>query len=126
MRTANLVTSITENEMWKQEIKDLESENIHFKIILANLLANNIYKDQIERSEYFQNMFLKMDEQLNLLRHEVREQLHLLQNPGQSSIQQLKNIRDYQRRLEVKMIILREKFGKVAGDFNNFLIDNTG
>lgn len=126
MRTANFVTSITENEMWKQEIKDLEDENIRFKTILANILANDGYKDQIENWENFQNRFLKMDEQLNLLRHEVREQLHLLQNPGQSSVQQLKNIRDYQRRLEVKMIILREKFGKVADDFSIFTRDRKG
>lgn len=113
----------TENEIWRQEIKDMEDKTIRFKNSLANILGTNSYKDQIERLEYFQNRFLKMDEQLNLLRHEVREQLHLLQNPSQTSIQQIKNIKDHQRRLEVKMIILRDNFIKMADDFNSFTGD---
>jgi hypothetical protein len=123
MTTGNLPSSIAENEIWKQEIKDMEDKTIRLKISLADILGSNSYRDQMERLEYFQNRFLKMDEQLNLLRHEVREQLHLLQNPNQSSIQQIKNIRDHQRRLEVKMIILRENFVKMAIDFKSFTED---
>jgi len=121
MGTNNLAASIVKNEMWKLEIKYLEDENIRFKINLANILANDGYKYQIERMEHFQNRFLKMDEQLNLLKHDVREQLQLLQTYNHSNAQQLKTLEYDQLRLEMKMILLRRDFDNMAGDFNDFV-----
>jgi hypothetical protein len=111
---------IMSSESWKDELKVLEDENIRFKTRLADILATGFHKDQLERLEYFQNKFLKMDEQISLLRHEVREQLHLQQQPALSN-GQLKKTMNLQRRLEVKMIIIHEYFDKLSAEFNNYL-----
>lgn len=125
MEITDLVTFRTENEKWKQEIKDLEDKNIQFKTSLANLLANDESKYQIECLEHLQNRFLQMDEQLNLLKHDVREQLQLLQSLSSYSSQQIKDIRSLQLRLEVKIMLIREDFNKMAGEFDSFIINKT-
>lgn len=113
-------TAFFENEKWKQELRLIEDKNIGFKTRLVNILSTQSQNHQIELMEYFQNRFLKMDEQLSLLRHEVREQLHLLEYLKLSDRQQVKKIKDTQKRLEAKMAILRQDFYKLAAEFNNF------
>jgi len=62
-----------------------------------------------------------MDDQISLLRHEVREQLHLLQQLSQSNGPQLKKILDLQYRLEVKMIIIQGNFDLLSAEFSGYL-----
>jgi hypothetical protein len=120
MRTGKWGVFIMENELWKNELNALEDGNIHFKIRLAHLLATDFHKDQLEHLEYFQNRFLNMDEQINLLRHETREQSHLLEQTMQVN-GQLRKTMDLQRNLEVKMIIIHENFAKLRTEFNSYL-----
>jgi hypothetical protein len=121
MRNGKLGELIADNENWKHELKVLEDGIIRFKTGLAGILETDFHKEDLEQFEYFQNKFLKMDEQISLLRHEVREQLHLLQQPSSSGGIQLKKTLDLQRRLEVKMIIIQENFDKLSTEFNGYL-----
>ena len=114
----------TAHESWKKGLKALEDENIHFKTQLADILKTAPDKDQLEVLEYFQNRFLKTDEQISLLRHEIREQQYLLQPASQTNGLQLKKTIDMQKRLEVKIIIIRENFDNLRISFNDFLSDN--
>jgi hypothetical protein len=115
---------ITAHESWKKGLKALEDENIYFKTELAHILKTNPNKEQLEVLEYFQNRFLKADEQISLLRHEIREQQYLLQPAAQTNGLQLKKTIDLQKRLEVKIIVIRESFEHLRISFNDFLSDN--
>ncbi|KAA2240286.1 hypothetical protein F0L74_29415 [Chitinophaga agrisoli] len=110
-----------ENESWRDKLKALEDGTIRFKTRLAEILASNFTKEQLEQLEYFQNRFLKMDEQIGLLRHEVREQLYLLQQSGQASNVQWRRTMDLQKKLDVKMIIIHENFDKLSLEFDGYL-----
>lgn len=115
---------IHESEGWRKQLAILEDENIHFKTRLADILKRSSHKDQLENLEYFQNRFLKMDEQLSLLKHEVREQLYHLQQEHFHVNGEYKRAVDLQKRLEVKIIIIQENFDKLSTEFNNYLEDN--
>jgi len=99
----------------------LEDENIHFKTRLADILKSDFVRSRLEELEYFQNRFLKMDEQLGLLKHEVREQLYHLQQEHFHVNGEYKKIVDVQRKLEVKIIIIKENFEKLSVEFNGYL-----
>jgi hypothetical protein len=116
---------IYENEGWRKQLAILEDENIHFKTRLANVLKGNFRKDQLEDLEYFQNRFLKMDEQLSLLKHEVREQLYHLQQEHFHLNGEYKKALEVQKRLEVKIIIVRENFEKLSLEFNGYMSNNS-
>lgn len=115
---------ITTQETWKKALKALEDENIYFKTRLAHILKTEPAKEQLEVLEYFQNRFLKTDEQISLLRHEIREQQYLLHPTSHTNGLQLRKTLDIQKRLEVKIIILRENFDNLRLSFNEFLTEN--
>ncbi|SEL33894.1 hypothetical protein SAMN04488505_10260 [Chitinophaga rupis] len=121
MRNGKTGELIADNENWKNELKVLEDGIIRFKTKLAGILEADLQPYELEQLEYFQNKFLKMDDQISLLRHEVREQLHLLQQLIQSNGPQLKKILDLQYRLEVKMIIIQGNFDKLSSEFSGYL-----
>ena len=112
---------IHENEGWRKQLALLEDENIHFKTRLADILKSDFVRSRLEELEYFQNRFLKMDEQLGLLKHEVREQLYHLQQEHFHVNGEYKKIVDVQRKLEVKIIIIKENFEKLSVEFNGYL-----
>jgi hypothetical protein len=109
---------LSEYESWKKSLKGLEDENIYFKTRLANILKKNPDKNELEVLEYFQSRFLKTDEQISLLRHEIREQQYLLNGV------QLRKIMDMQKRLEVKIIVLRESVEHLRISFEEYLSEN--
>jgi hypothetical protein len=110
----------TVHESWKKGLKILEDENIYFKTRLAHILKTDPDKEELEVLEYFQSRFLKADEQISLLRHEIREQQYLLQP---ASHPQQRKIMDMQKRLEVKIIVFRESFENLRFSFNEYLSD---
>ncbi|WP_143306423.1 hypothetical protein [Chitinophaga vietnamensis] len=108
---------IVENESWKGQVKQLEDENIQFKNQLVGILKTGVANVSMDHLESFQNRFIKMDEQIILLRHELREQFHLLQDEGTS----YRKAMEQQKRLEVKMIIVQENFDKLRVSFHDYL-----
>lgn len=116
---------IYENEGWRKELALLEDKNIHFKTRLADILKNSFHRSQLENLEYFQNRFLKLDEQLVLLKHEVREQLYHLQQEHFHMNGEYKKAVEVQRKLEVKIIIIKENFEKLSMEFNGYLTNHS-
>jgi hypothetical protein len=112
---------LCEYESLKTSLKVLEDENIYFKTSLAHVLKTDPDKEQLEVLEYFQNRFLKTDEQISLLRHEIREQQYLLQP---TNVLQLRKTIDLQKRLEVKIIVLQENVEHLRISFNDYLSEN--
>ncbi|WP_143097942.1 hypothetical protein [Chitinophaga sp. CF118] len=124
MVNGKLEELLTTHESWKKGLKVLEDENIHFKTRLAQILKTEPNKEQLEVLEYFQNKFLKTDEQISLLRHEIREQQYFLQPASNTNGLQLRKSIDMQKRLEVKIIIITENFDNLRISFNDYLSDN--
>jgi hypothetical protein len=112
---------IDKTKAWRRQLALLEDENIHFKTRLADVLQSHFHKDQLDQLEHFQNSFLKMDEQLGLLKHEVREQLYQLQQDRVLAGGALNDINDLQQRLELKIAIVQENFDRLSREFNGYL-----
>jgi hypothetical protein len=109
-------------EAWKTVLQDLESENILFKMRLADILATDIHKKQLKHLEFFQTRFLNMDEQINLLRHEVREGCILPDRPVDTDTQ-IQLIRDQQKGLATRIAFIQENFHLLRTDFKIYLSD---
>jgi hypothetical protein len=92
---------ISETTAWKLVIQELEDENIYFKTRLATVLSTGRQGLPIEQFEHFQNRFLRMDSQLTVLRHEVREQL-----------KQLESLANVQEVAEALSVLLHEQLSK--------------
>ena len=114
---------LLQNEAWRQELKHLESENISFKTKLADILATDLPKGQLENLELFQTRFLKMDDQITLLRHEIRECQELLDQLLQTN-DVLRRIIDLHKGLQEKIFSLHENFNWLQADFNSYLSDS--
>lgn len=122
MANGKLTQLIAENESWKQQLKQLEDENIHSKTSLANMLkAGRQPEEQLEILENFQNRFLRMDEHIILFRHEIREQLYILEQDAHVNRMSLHKTIDQQNRLGIRFIIIQESFEKLTAEFNNYL-----
>lgn len=117
---------IPENEGWRNKLKMLEEETIRFKLLLARILLNGLHKDQLDYLEYFQNRFLKIDERISLLRHEVREHQQLLQQfeKGDGTNHSIDLIGQH-KDLGVKIEFIKENFDKLSQEFNHYVSVNT-
>ncbi len=124
MRNGKLGMLIAENESWRSSIKFLEEQNIRFKTQLADILSKDGHVPGLDQLEDFQNRFIKMDEQISLVRHEVREQLYQLQQFSRGNSLQYRRAIELQEGLKVKVHILHENFRKLRTEFNIYLQSN--
>jgi hypothetical protein len=107
---------VTKTEEWKQTLQLFENDNIRFKTALAKLLGTHGQDYPVDQFEHFQNRFLKMDGQILLLRHELREQQIRLQ--ADVTMDALHRQAD----LLQKFSILHNYFSKLNTEFANFLL----
>jgi len=115
---------ISETEVWRNKLKILEEETIRFKLLLAHMLLNGLHKDQLEYPEYFQNRFLKIDERISLLRHEVLEHQHLLQEIEKEHSPNHSNLADQHKDLGIKIGHIKENFDKLSQEFASYASGN--
>ncbi|NLR77957.1 hypothetical protein [Chitinophaga eiseniae] len=116
----NLNGHFSQHESWKYILSVVEDETIFFKTKLARVLANDFEKSHLGDLEIFQHRFLMMDEQVVLLRHEVRELQEIIQQqaiaaPLPASVTAL------QQGVAVKVERLQQSFNELASDFSRYL-----
>lgn len=116
----NLNGHFSQHESWKYILSVVEDETIFFKTKLTRVLANDVEKRHLGDLEIFQHRFLMMDEQVVLLRHEVRELQEIIQQqaiaaPLPASVTTL------QQGLAVKIERLQQSFNELASDFSQYL-----
>lgn len=111
---------IPQHESWKYVLRVIEDETIFFKTKLAHILSNDFEKSHLKHLEIFQHRFLKMDEQVELLRHEVSELQDIIKKSSWVIIHPEK-IAQLQKTLEVKMDGLQESFDTLSSDFRTYL-----
>ncbi len=103
---------------WKCLLREMENETILFKTKLAQVLSGNFERKHLVHLEVFQSRFLKMDEQISLLRHEVRNFQEALLY---SSMQDPANANTMQEILTGKMELIKNSFNTLSSDFSMYL-----
>lgn len=110
-----------QNEYWKYKLQLIEDENIQFKTRLANLLQNSVPKAQLDQLEDFFNRFIALDEQIILLKHEVREQLQLLAQYPVATPDILASLQASQQKLEARVVIVHSNFDQLNSEFSYYI-----
>lgn len=108
-----------QHESRKYLLKVLEDENICFKLKLARILSTDFDRRELGRLEYFQSRFLKMDEQIALLRHEISEQQGVL-----ASVQTPTGLKDAtvsELMMERRFTTVQQHFDMLDADFRHYL-----
>ncbi|MDQ0110225.1 putative transcriptional regulator [Chitinophaga terrae (ex Kim and Jung 2007)] len=120
MTQDNLNNRLPEHESWNYILRVIEDETIFFKTKLACILSNDFEKSHLGNLEIFQYRFLKMDEQVILVRHELREFQDILRrsSPGTATSEAITRLRNT---LEMKIDKLQESFDVLASDFRMYM-----
>lgn len=108
-----------QHESRKYLLKVLEDENICFKLKLARILSTDFDRRELGRLEYFQSRFLKMDEQIALLRHEISEQQGVLASIQTSA--GLKDATTSELMMERRFTTVQQHFDMLDADFRHYL-----
>lgn len=108
-----------QHESRKYLLKVLEDENIHFKLKLARILSTDFDRRELGRLEYFQSRFLKMDEQIALLRHEISEQQGVLMAVHTTG--GLKDAVVSEQMIDRRFTMVQQHFDMLDADFRHYL-----
>ncbi|MEC5142473.1 hypothetical protein [Chitinophaga sp. 212800010-3] len=117
--TDDLKKLLIQNEDWKLVLKEMEERNIYFKTRLADVLASRLRREELDTLEAFHNRFLKQDEQIGLLRHEVNELRTMIGDADSAS--QVKVISNMQRGIAGRITLTWDIFDRLNSDFSNYL-----
>ena len=113
-----------ESDTWKQLLGFMMDENIRQKNRLSEILKNGFDRNLLEEMENFQTRFIKEDERIRLLRHELVELDKLLIRELFDDGKIIKEINTKFKNLRNNIVITERKFGELKLDFNNFLLEN--
>lgn len=113
-----------ESDTWKHLLGFMMDENIRQKTRLSEILKNGFDRNLLEEMENFQNNFIREDERIRLLRHELVELDKLLIREIFDDGQIIKEINTKFKKLRNNIVIAERKFGELKLEFNNFLLEN--
>jgi len=116
----NLERNLSPHESWKSILRVMEDETIIFKTQLADVLSKNFERRHLGYLEFFQHRFLKMDEQIGLLRHELRELQEAMQQYDETAVYPV-GITNLRELLAAKMDRIQDNFDALAADFRMYL-----
>lgn len=108
-----------QHESRKYLLKVLEDENIRFKLKLARILSTEFDREELGWLEHFQSRFLKMDEQIALLRHEISEQQGVLASVPATV--ELDTAAASERMMEKRFAMVQQHFDRLDADFRHYL-----
>lgn len=106
------------HESWRYILREMENETILFKTKLAQVLSGSFERKHLEHLEVFQYRFLKMDEQISLLRYEVRTFQEAL---FYSNVHEPADVTVMQEVLTGKMELIKHSFDTLSLDFKMYL-----
>lgn len=113
-----------ESDTWKHLLGFMMDENIRQKERLSEILKNKFDRNLLEEMENFQTRFIKEDERIRLVRHEVIELDKLLMREIFDDGKIIKEIDTRFKDLHNNIVIGERKFGELKLEFNNFLSEN--
>ena len=74
-----------ESNSWKRLLDFFMEETVHAKNRLSDILSNGFDRNLLDELEDFQSQYIKQDEVISLLRHEIAELNKLLLNENQNN-----------------------------------------
>ena len=113
-----------ESDTWKRLIGFMVEENIYQKTRLAEILKNNFNKNLLEEVENFQNSFIKEDELIRLLRHDIAELDKLIVKEIFEDGKDIGEIDKIQKKLRENIIVAQRQFSELKIEFNTYLSEN--
>lgn len=107
-----------ENARWRSLLEHFRVENTILKNRLAAALDKNMNENKLASAEHFQNEFLRKDEIINILKHDIHLQEKKLLDgfsaenalPGKETIAAQDSLRDHICFLEKEFAQLQEEF----------------
>lgn len=112
-----------ETDTWKRLLGFMVEENIHLKNRIAEILRNGFAKDKLDVVEEFQSKFIKQDDLVKLIRHQVVELDKLL---VREVFEDGKIINAVNKKLGVlrsNVTLAEKEFTKLKVSFNNYLLE---
>lgn len=112
-----------EADAWKRLIGYLMSENVYLKNRLAEVLTQKFDIAMLEEIENFHTLFLKKDELIFILRHELAELDKLLVGEIFEDGAIIKKVTSKMNTLRKTISNAENQFSKMKLEFNNYLSD---
>jgi hypothetical protein len=124
MSTAKLKQMQFETVSWQRLLDFMTDENIHHKNRLSEILKDRFDKNLLEEVDGFQNRFIRMDERIALLRHDLAEARNMHVRELNQDLLLQKKVTGSMKKLRKNMLTAEEQYGKLKTAFNHFLIEN--
>lgn len=105
-----------ECRLWLEELMEMSHMTVTLKTLLAEALGGQVPRSFVDGAEFFQQAFIRKDEVLALVRHEVNEQKQALSQPLPDQalpaplLRKQKNLRRDMRRLMKDLVLLKADF----------------
>jgi transposase len=113
-----------ESDTWKRLLAFMMDENVHLKNWLSEILKQRLDPTTTEEMENFQNHFVKEDQLIGLLRHELVELDKLLVREIFEDGQLMKSVQKKLRQVRKNMIVSEREFRKLKSAFHSYLAEN--
>lgn len=110
---------------WKRLLGFLQDENIRLKNSLSEILKSSRDNSLLEEAENFQNNFIKEDQLIRILRHDLAEFDNLLIRDAFEDRKIVKNLRSKSRDLRKNINTAKRQFSILKSQFTNYLSENT-
>lgn len=104
-----------EQTSWLKTLERLRLENLLLKNKLIEIVKKDISKEQLERAEFFQGLFLDKDTVIALLRRDIARQASKSTHPEKNGYLQDQN------KLKEDVYRMEKEFSAVKEEFNRFV-----
>lgn len=108
---------------WLRALAFMQDETANLKNRMAEVVSDNLDRSALPQMENYQNLFLQEDAIIALLKHDVQQQINLLQikaNRGDHFEMQVVN---NQFRIRSEMQKAERQFNQLRFDFNRYVSD---
>lgn len=112
-----------ETATWKRLLSYMMDENIHLKNRLSEILCNDFDKKHLDTIADFQSEFIKEDQLIGLLRHEVAELEKLLTKAGLEDRQLINLAQEKIGNVRLYISNAEKKSGELMTAFNKYILD---
>ncbi len=113
-----------ETDTWKRLLGFMQEENVHLKNRLAEVLKDKFDNNLLEEVEVFQTNFLKEDELISFLRHEVAEIDNELMKDIFIDGKLDKKMEKKMSQLRKNLVNAEKGFARMKLSFKNYLSQN--
>lgn len=112
-----------ETESWKRLLEFTMAENVHLKNRISEILKNGFDKNLLDEIENFHSRFVKEDQLIGLLRHEMADVDKLLTREIFEDGKIMKKVETRINKLRNEIITCENQFSKLKQEFNNYLTE---